>query len=636
MAETPTYEELKQRVLDLEQQVSEISFRTKALEFTQLMVDRFPGSICFVGADATFVSVNEAACRALGFPRETLLKMTIHDIAPDFPADTWADHWAEVKAQGSFVVEAHHRNKDGKIFPIEVIGNYLEFDGKEYHSVFVRDITARKQFENSLIESEERLALAVEATKDAIWDLDIAGNRAYASPRCVELMAIHEDASLEETFRTYISRIHKDHRRYVKSCLREFMNGNAPYEVEYLYCYDNGETRWLHSQGKALFNEKGEAARIVGSTRDITKRKKAEETLRKSEEEYRNLFDSVPDPVLIVQENLELLLNRSFTKLLGYHRQDFENGLSPFAAIKEDEDKKKVRERIKKRLAGEEVIPKFHTLNLISKEGKTILCESSGTSIQYNGRPAVLVVFRDVTERIGAEGLIRKLTHQLIKSQEIERRMVSSELNDRVGKNLITSRIECDMLVANESLPPDTRQRISVVSDILRTTQNSVYDLSYELKPPSWEEQGLIHVLHDYCNKFSENNKVEVDFRFAGIDKLKLSVDMKINLYRLVQEGLNNIWKHANASEATIKLTSSFSKITLHIEDNGRGFNVKKRLAGATDEKKMGLRNMEEKVILLHGSMNVQSVQGKGTTILIEIPHRKDHIQAGESDSNGP
>jgi PAS domain S-box-containing protein len=758
MVENPTYEELKQRVIELEQQVSEISSRAKALEFTQLMVDRFPGSICCVGADASFVSVNEAGCRALGFPRETLLEMTIHDIAPDFPQDTWSEHWADVKARGSFVVEAHHRNKDGKVFPIEVIGNYLEFDGKEYHSVFVRDITARKQFENSLIESEkkyrmlvdnsnssihcydrdgtilfmnikaasnfnaspedlvgktlydinpamaemlvkrhrdiidsgvgrvfedefqvnsekvwtssnvqpfrdaygkaeavqiissditerkiaeealvkseERLAFSVEATKDAIWDLDMTGNKAYASPRCVELMEIQENASLDDTFSTYMSRIHEDHRHSVMHSLIEHLKGNAPYEIEYLYCYDNGETRWLRSQGKALFNEKGEATRIVGSTRDITIRKEAEETLRKSEEEYRNLFDSIPDPVLIYQEGIELMTNRAFTKLLGYDRQDFENGLSPFVAIKEDNDKKIVRERVKKRVAGEEVIPKYHTMNLITKGGKTVLCESTGTSIQYNGRPAVLVIFRDVTERKGAEELIRKLTHELIKSQEIERRRVSSELHDRVGQNLATLRIECNMLVANESLPPDVRQRISAMSDILQTTKMSVRDLSYELRPPGLEEQGLINVLYDYCKKFSENNKLHVDFRFAGVEKLTLSVDTKINLYRLVQEGLNNIWKHADASEATIKLVSSVSKIALHIEDKGRGFNVKKRLSEASDENKMGLRNMEERVFLLNGKMNVQSAPGKGTSILIEIPYGKDPIPAGETDFN--
>jgi PAS domain S-box-containing protein len=634
MAEKPTLKELKQRVLELEQHVSEISGRAKELEFTQLMVDRFPGSICFVGADASFVNVNEAACRALGFPKETLLEMTIHDIAPDFPPDTWAEHWAEVKAKGSFVIETDHRNKDGKVFPIEVIGNYLEFDGKEYHCVFVRNITARKQFENSLIESQERLALALEATKDAIWDLDITGNKAYASPRCVELMEIQENASLDHTFSTYMSHIHEDHRHSVMHSLIEHLKGNAPYEIEYLYCYDNGETRWLRSQGKALFNKKGEATRIVGSTRDITVRKEVEETLRKSEGEYRNLFDSIPDPVLIYQEGIELLINRAFTKLLGYDRHDFEDGLSPFVAIKEDNDKKIVRERITKRVAGEEVIPKYHTMSLISKGGKTVLCESTGTSIQYNGRPSVLVIFRDITARKGAEELIRKLTHQLIKSQEIERRRASSELHDRVGKNLATLRIECDMLVANESLPPDVRERISAISDILRTTKMSVRDLSNELRPPGLEDQELTHVLYEYCKKFSENNKLHVDFRFAGLEELKLSVDTKINLYRLVQEGLNNIWKHADASEATIKIVSSNSKIALHIEDKGRGFNVKRRLAEAADENKMGIHNMEERVFLLNGRMSVQSAPGEGTTILIEIPHGKDPIPAGENDFN--
>jgi len=113
-----------------------------------------------------------------------------------------------------------------------------------------------------------------------------------------------------------------------------------------------------------------------------------------------------------------------------------------------------------------------------------------------------------------------------------------------------------------------------------------------------------------------------VDFSPAGMKDLNLDFDTEINLYRLVQEGLANIKKHAAASHVTIRLVAVSPNIILRIENNGKGFDVQKRLANLTKEKRMGLQSMEGRVKLLQGNMTLQSTPMRGTKIYIKFPYK--------------
>ena len=108
------------------------------------------------------------------------------------------------------------------------------------------------------------------------------------------------------------------------------------------------------------------------------------------------------------------------------------------------------------------------------------------------------------------------------------------------------------------------------------------------------------------------------------MDNVKLDFETEINLYRLVQEGLNNVHKHAQATDAFVKLIAASPNITLSIEDNGRGFDVARRLEAAPKERRMGIQSMEERTNLLGGRMTVKSRPSKGTIISFKIPQQQD------------
>ena len=138
--------------------VSEKRQAEKALRFTQFAIDHSSDAAFWMGHDARLIYVNEASCNALGYSREELLTMTVHDIDPDFPEEVWSDHWADLRSNGSFLIESHHRTKDGKVFPVELKVNHVEFGGNEYNCAFARNIFERNQIEKALRESEEKLA----------------------------------------------------------------------------------------------------------------------------------------------------------------------------------------------------------------------------------------------------------------------------------------------------------------------------------------------------------------------------------------------------------------------------------------------------------------------------------------------
>jgi len=132
----------------------------EALRFTQFSVDRATDSIFWTTRDARFFNVNEAACWKLGYTRDELLSMKVHDIDPIYTEESWSNHWQEVKKCRSLTFETTHRGKDGTVFPVEVNANFLEVEGAEYNFAFIRDITDRKKAEEQREKLEKGLIYA--------------------------------------------------------------------------------------------------------------------------------------------------------------------------------------------------------------------------------------------------------------------------------------------------------------------------------------------------------------------------------------------------------------------------------------------------------------------------------------------
>jgi len=162
----------RRRITKLEKEAEKSKDEDKTAKLIQFAVNHTSDAAFWMGSDARFIYINEAACRLLGYSKKELLSMSVHDIDPLFPKDAWKDHWRELKERKSFSFLSKHKAKDGRMVPVEITVNYVKFDRKEYNCAFVRDLTEHKKIEQSLKDGEEKYRSLVESTNDSIYVVD--------------------------------------------------------------------------------------------------------------------------------------------------------------------------------------------------------------------------------------------------------------------------------------------------------------------------------------------------------------------------------------------------------------------------------------------------------------------------------
>ncbi len=394
--------------------------------------------------------------------------------------------------------------------------------------------------------------------------------------------------------------------------------------VEFKMASAGNHVRCFNVSASLMEHPVNEKTAVMSVWRDLTEHRQTEEALRESEEEYKSLIQNIPSIVYKGYKDWSVnFFDEKIESITGYSAKDFNFRKLKWLDVIVEEDVEKTKKQFIKALNAEKsyvreyrIKPKKGEIRWIQERGQ-IVCNPNGEIEYING------VFFDITERKHAEEQIRILTRELIKTQENERQTISRELHDRIGQDLSMLKILCGNLFDNQvEISSEIKQKVAQLSKILQDSINSVRDIAYNLRPSGLDQLGLVRTVYQYCEDFSEKSDLHVDFNSAGMDELELDFDTEINLYRLVQEGLSNILKHAEAQKVTIKLVASFPKIILRISDDGKGFDIKKRPAEAINEKRMGLRSMKERVSLLGGRMRINSHPGKGTKIFIDVPYK--------------
>lgn len=230
------------------------------------------------------------------------------------------------------------------------------------------------------------------------------------------------------------------------------------------------------------------------------------------------------------------------------------------------------------------------------------------------------VMAKTLMEKMGLE---RKYLSQIIEAQENERKRISRELHDEIGQALTAIKFNLDMI--DKDLPQTSsviRGRLGEAKSLSNQTLTAMRQLSMDLRPTMLDDLGLIPTLRWYIQNFSNRLNTYSDFQAIGLEG-KLPPQIETALYRIIQEALNNIAKHAEADRIEISLEQRDSTITASVLDNGRGFDLGRVLHPESPERGFGIIGMQERVSLLGGKIDIRSRPGFGTHIHIEVPYRK-------------
>ncbi|MBD3386054.1 PAS domain-containing protein [candidate division KSB1 bacterium] len=236
----------------------------------------------------------------------------------------------------------------------------------------------------------------------------------------------------------------------------------------------------------------------------------------------------------------------------------------------------------------------------------------------------------DITRRKETENRVRLLTQKLLDIQENEQQSFSRELHDHLAQDLSTAKILLGSVEDENAITKETIQRLD---QIISGTITSIREMAYEMQPPGLHQWSFKTLLSHYVHEFSEKTGLRIYFSALGMNGLYIADKIKINLFRLVQEALSNINKHARASKVVVRIIYSSPQLILRIEDNGVGFNVDKRREKALEEKKMGIQSMVERVQLLNGTIDIHSRLNAGTKIAVKISVNREVVH-NESSEN--
>lgn len=214
---------------------------------------------------------------------------------------------------------------------------------------------------------------------------------------------------------------------------------------------------------------------------------------------------------------------------------------------------------------------------------------------------------------------VRSVTQGLLMGQEKERMRISLELHDKVAQDLFA--VKMSLMEFSQGIEKEERkQAMDQILDLLNSSINEVRDLSYTLRPPSLQALGLDSAISSYIDNLAGKIDVPINYRSLGMKGKSIKEDISINLYRILQETLNNTVKHAHANNIDVRLIYTHPFLLLKIEDDGVGFKYVKSDVKSKGGKHLGLPGIQERVTLLNGELIINTKKGEGSRILIRVP----------------
>jgi PAS domain S-box-containing protein len=344
----------------------------------------------------------------------------------------------------------------------------------------------------------------------------------------------------------------------------------------------------------------------------ILENKISEALLKISVESYRYLFNNNPSSIIVWDiSTLKIIeVNETAIDIYGYTRDEFLK-----LTIKDIFPSGQENSILEKQGTAVNLM-KPAQYSHITKAGNKIITELSLHTIIYNYKKAMLALGNDVTDKIRLENSLKEerkirqqqITDAVITGQEKERVEIGQELHDNINQILATSKLYLELALKNPKKQTELIQESKVLTERAMT---EIRKLSYSLLPPSLNEIGLLEALNDMVETIESAKLLKIEPNWKAFDETVLTKKLKLTFFRIVQEQLNNIIKHAHATTAFINIVNRDNHIYLEIQDDGIGFDPSKRKTG------VGLKNIISRSEVNNGVVNIKSKPGEGCVLTV-------------------
>jgi len=477
-------------------------------------------------------------------------------------------------------------------------------------------------------ETAARLNGIIQSTMDAIITVDEHQNIVIFNPAAEHMFGCHAADVIGTPLEQFIPARHREtHRAHVRQfgdtgVTMRRMGGSA----EIVGLRADGTEFPVEASisqatvaGKKLFTVI--LRDVTARQRDTIARKHAEDALHDSAERYQRLVELVPDAIWVERENRIAFVNRACISLLGAESDEQVLKRSPLDFIHPDFHASAAERR--KRLANAPAANPLMEKKIVRVDGRVIDVEIAEASFHDEGSVPILAVLRDVTERKRAEREVhesrqqlRELSASLQAVREEEKARIARELHDELGQALTGLKMDLAQIVGMlEPEQVDIVKRADAMRSLIESTVASVRRLATELRPLMLDDLGLIATMGWLANDFAKRTGIAVDVRLPEPD-FEADPDLCTTLFRVLQEALTNVARHAHASNVTVSLTEEDGVVRLEVHDDGKGIDP----APHGRRKSFGLLGMRERAGMLGGHVTINSNPGAGTSVLLAIP----------------
>ncbi len=493
------------------------------------------------------------------------------------------------------------------------------YDERPVGLITIADNTSMYRYIRSIEQASVRLEVARDLSGIGFWEIDICSDSIICCPKAIRLLGLKVAADEPRPVALIERASNLDVFSEIKNHFEQ-KSKNTNFKKEVRIARNNGGgLRYLLCDARML--EVDGQAKVIGTLFDVSPFKLASNQLLQREKQLQTIVSSIPEGIAIIQQGLVVYANTAAATMFRLESPKHFIGENVINFVAQC-DIESVKQRMRDLMLGNPVTNGFMHRRLKHLNGEVFDAEIAANLVIYEGEPSIQLVVRDLTEPMKMKEALEAsnkrlmlLSSQTLDLLERERKRIAGELHDSVGQSLTAIKL-ATAWVGRRLTDPLLKDKVMEIQGILGETLETVRNLSLMLRPSQLDNLGFAAAIEWQAEKLFSSTDVKVNVDSTSFKPI-IDEDIEITAFRIVQESLTNIARHAQASTVDIFLSNDDKHIGITITDDGVGFDPN----AATES--TGLINMKERVELLHGSFDIRSLPGVGTEIKAVLPLSK-------------